>query len=277
MITFLFMQCLGLSTRPRRYQRRRSDPLSKCNWELFSSSLEATAAAHVEHSVESAGDIDELIRSLESDIISALDEACPLKEVPSFKLPAAASTVALIKLKRRVRKKAQKDPSLKPLVNKLNSRIATVLKAERTQNWQKSTAELNYSQGHAFWQKFKTMTGSGKQQAAPKLCDSSGFQTTNYKQAADLFAEQLSIAHRVHEGPHFDHTARVEIEKFVVENPTLFNPVFVSSTRRVGDWLTDIIGVEEVLFSLKQCSNRSSPGPDGISYLTLKHLPDYSS
>lgn len=104
-------------------------PLSKCNWELFRSSLDA--GTQVELNVESTDDIDKLIHSMESDIIRALDTACPLKKVPAFRLPVAASTLALIKLKRRVRKKAQKDPSLKRLSNKLNDRVKMVLKAER--------------------------------------------------------------------------------------------------------------------------------------------------
>ena len=66
--------------------------------------------------------------------------------------------------------------------------------------------------------------------------------------------------------------ARDEIETFVADNSSLFNPVFDLSARGDGDWLTDSIDVEEVSLNLRQCSNRSAPGPDGISYLTIKHL-----
>jgi len=40
------------------------------------------------------------------------------------------------------------------------------------------------------------------------------------------------------------------------------------------DWITDAIEVPELQTALKQCRTRSASGPDGISYLLLKHLPE---
>ena len=201
-------------------------PLKRCDWNTFSNCLSTAPAPNPAH-LNTRITIDKHIKLIENNIIQALDTACPLTEAPQFPTQISNSTILLIKLKRKIRRKAHKNPWLKNLANQLQNRVTSKLAEEKTRSWEIATSNLNNRDGRKFWQHFQRLTGcKTKARCEPKLALPDGTISSDPKIVADLFAVHLSSAHQVHEGPSFNETLRQSFTQFVQTHHKTFQPEF---------------------------------------------------
>ena len=251
-------------------------PITKCNWNLFQSSL-LRSAEEITHTVSlNTHDIDDKVAEIERHIQTALNEACPLKPAKQYSFSTTNETLQLIKAKRKLRKRAQKDPTLRTEFNRLQRLVQARLQQERLTSWQKATGDLNHRSGKAFWDTFKRLTKTGKKTSVcPRITLDSGAKSKNPREVADAFAQTLKIAHKTHQGPIFDYRKLESVNKYISKHNSSFKPNFNNTTPSdIGHTLVEPIDLEELTRALRKSKSRGAPGPDGISFLVLKQIPE---
>ena len=233
--------------------------------------------------------LDNKALEFESCIREAFETACPLVRVKQYQTSASKEAVALIKLKRQARRKAQKDPAYKTTFRKLQRQVKLMLDKERSLAWKLATEELNEHDGSKFWKTFNKLTGTGKSsnKRVPNLTIEGIGKTNCPTEVANAFANSLLDIHQTPEDPLFDKDFKKHVEAVIEEKKDFFSPVF--STRAAYDAaeglsasdvpdcaLTDPIDIVEINSAIKKCKGKSAPGPDGISFAVIKKLPEYT-
>ena len=256
----------ALSTVPTRLVR----PLAKCDWDRFVLNL---SHMQIQTTSTNQSDIDQKVLVLEETIKEALDIACPMKEVKNYNFQCSANTMDLIRRKRRFRRLAQKDLTYKKEFNRLQRLVKSRLDQERLNSWHTATEGLNHLQGKQFWDSFKRLSQAQKKaQTCPKLTLTNGEKSKEPQTVAAEFAKTLQSAHQMHEGPLFDYQNKTDIDRFIRKNKQIFTPNFDTPPERHA--LLEPIDMAELTSALDKCKSRGSPGPDGLSFIVLKHLPD---
>lgn len=248
--------------------------VAKCDWQLFCTEVLKDGGPQAVVS-RSEADLDQWCETFETRVRSAYETACPVVRVKEYAFRVSPDTLRLIREKRKLRRKSQRDGLYRTAYNNISRQVAAAVRRERTTAWERATESLNGRfEGHKFWKKFKTLTGAGaKPRPTPRLVDSVGALTSGSEAAAELFAESLKSIHSTHEGPEFCPLARVEIERTVADHSASFETTFRDERDETETPMTDEVGLEELQGALRQCRNRSTPGPDGLSYVVLKKLP----
>jgi exonuclease III len=258
------------STAPGHAPKCLVRPLARCNWKKFTDTLINSQSLTA---CTTQLDIDQNVLTLEANITAALDEACPLKEISQYNFQASASTVDLIRRKRILRKLAQKNHTLRRELNRFQRLVKARLDQEKLCAWHCATDKLNHLQGRHFWDSFKRLTQTQKRaHQCPKILLNSGVKTNKPQIVANEFAKTLQTAHKTHEGRIFDRENRLKVDKFIKDNDEIFNPNFDPPTD--DHILMEPIDMEELTFALSKTKSRGSPGPDGLSFVVLKHLPN---
>ena len=185
--------------------------------------------------------------------------------------------MSLIRLKRKLRRKAQKstDPTYRILYERVSRQVTAAVRTERQKAWADATEELDYRQGRKFWQKFKTLTGvtTSSSNHNVRLTGPNG-NTTDAHSAAKLFAASLEEIHKTHMGLEFCDTTRYEVELQVKTHVVDYVPNFtLNPLEDVTDPLICPIEIGEVVGALVKCKSRSAPGADEITYSVLKKVP----
>lgn len=264
----------GIHCAPTRQVR----VLTKCDWKIFAGLLVPIAPRITAQPVGSAAEIDERCELLEKSVQHALDTACPLSTIKDYAFRVSPDTLELIRLKRKLRRKSQRDPLLyRTAYNYVSRQVDTAITAERRRAWERATESLNSADGSKFWRKFLNLTGvnSAKARRNPRLQLATGELTDDTAKVSELFATSLENVHKVHDGPEFCVATRQTVERYVRENTHSLTPLFPTVAENLDDTpLVDTIGVDEVKGALRLCKSQSAPGPDSIKYTVLKKVPD---
>jgi len=262
-----------------RYPVRMVRVMARCNWEAY--------ADQIDQGIDEVGDeiewrketIDHRCEEVQQCIASAIDTACPLQPVRAGAFAVSRKTLAMIRLKRKLRRKCQKtgDPELRTLYNNLSRQVNVAIEAEKQKSWIEATADLDNLNGACLWRKFKMLTGEGAStRHITRVMGQDGELTSSPEATAEAFATHLSKVHTTHEGPEFCASTRRAIEYAVKGSGTAIN--YRTCFRKMPEKLDDhplVAAIEpgEVAETLKSCKTKSSPGPDGITYGMLKRVP----
>ena len=262
-------------------------PIKKCDWLLFNELLSNSNAKLNEYPATfNETVLDNKALEFESSIREAFETACPLSKVKQYQTSASEEAVALIKLKRQARRKAQKDPAYKTIYRNLQRQVKSLLDKESSLAWKSATEELNEHDGSKFWKTFNRLTGTGKSSKRVPNLSIDGIGKTNCPtEVANAFANSLLDIHQTPEDSLFDKDFKKHVEAVIEQKRDFFSPIFstfadcgvaeVPSEKDVVDCaLTDPIDLEEINSAIKKCKGKSAPGPDGISFAVLKKLPE---
>ena len=265
---------LDLAVRPPPPDLIQIRPYNKCDWTKFKEGLhDKITEIRLDNELTNKDGIDKAIQNIEQVIKQTLDEVCPLKTIKNFSSSLDKETIVLIKLRRKLRRLKQKNPDLRPIYNIFRNLTDTAISKDRRRKWHSATEDLNHQDGRKFWQTFGRLTGcKNKDIRAPRLTRPDGTKTNTPSETADCFSETLALSHTPHTGPNYDKETEEVVKDFIQTNEDRLTPSFTQ--RQTEDhWLTDKVTTEELDSALKKCKNNSSPGPDNIKYITLKHLP----
>ena len=250
---------------------------AKCNWTKFSDTLKESNGRYSNNALDSEPAIDARADEIAKSITQAIDVACPKQSVKDYAFRLRPTTVSLIRLKRKLRRKSQKsnDPLYRTLYNNVSRQVKAAITAERQKAWAEATASLDETDGREFWRKFKTFTGVSQSSVrAIRLNGENGTIVTDEAAVANMFAESLGRIHMTHNGPEFCDTTKAEIELHVRERMANYTPNFTLVIDKSDtDPLTGVITVTEVKAALRGCKGTSAPGPDGIPYSVIKKVP----
>ena len=270
------------TTEPAEPGKRRN--LKNANWQIFKSSLQNVQIEKPRNGEE----LDAAINLLTMKIIEALDVACPLQKIrPKRGLPFSPEMIAIVKEKRCLRRKKaaarrQGDllsmAELQTRINRKNNDLKKVQKIKHKSDILKRCQELNKEKDSArFFKLFDQIRN--KQPETGNLCDiRNGNETaTTDHEKANLFSKRLEKIHQTKEDPSFNQSWKTTVESYVTERNYTFEQDKTNhyTPREIGDDepLMSPITKEETMEHLKNCKNKSSPGEDGLAYITLKKLP----
>src|SRR5215469_18775860 len=121
----------NISTVPSREIRS----FAKCDWDLFAETLRESELSYSHGTMNSQADIDDRVCKISDSIVSAIDLACPKRKVKDFAFRLKPSTVSLIRLKRKLRRKAQKfdNPTLRTAYERIRRQVTATIRTERQQ------------------------------------------------------------------------------------------------------------------------------------------------
>ena len=135
--------------------------LSKCDWQLFHDRVDESIRALSDRPLTDEQAIDEQCIAVSSAIAVAFDEACPKRQVKEWSFRVSRATLALIRLKRKLRRKSQKsdNPEYRTLYNNVARQVKANVEAEKKRLWEEATQGLEGKRGRAFWSTFKMLMG----------------------------------------------------------------------------------------------------------------------
>ena len=147
--------------------------------------------------------VDQSVEMFSKMVLVAIDEACPLRDCSVWRFSLPPDILAMIREKRKVRRKMQSNIACKREYNLLNKRVADAIVKYKRVSWHRATATLNYRKGKNFWDQFKRLIKSGKASGSrcTSLKDTSGMLVKDPTKVADLFAQHLEASHKVNVGP----------------------------------------------------------------------------
>jgi exonuclease III len=250
-------------------------PLAKCNWEEFNQQLDSNIQTVDDSQLCSQQAIDARCDVITSAVTSSLDVACPKRAILEGAFRVRKETLNLIREKRQVRRRLQKkeDPLLRTALNRLNNQIHRQIASEKQQAWEQATENLNHLQGANLWKSFKNLTGTGKsKKAVARLEDGQGLKASGDIEVAAAFGRHLEQSHRIHEGPSYCQTTKLQIDKEVQDNALLFTPCFPPSQEEQGDghFLVEKILPDDISAVLRKMKGKTASGADEIPTVALK-------
>ena len=261
----------------QKVPERQVRPLRKCNWKVFADSIDDNMSVVQLEELKSRSAIDRRCEEIRECITQAIDIACPKVTVKIHAFRVSRTTLALIRQKRKLRRKCQKsdDADLKTVYNNLSRQVKAAIQAEKVRSWNEATSSLNNLRGAELWRKFKLLTGAGaSSRRIARIKKADGSLTVDQTETANVFAKHLSSVHVTHDGPEFCQAFRGEVETFVQRDGVKFTPCFASEPEEGDDSpLVQPFTVGEIRVALRKCKTKSAPGEDEIGYSLLKRLP----
>ena len=224
-------------------------------------------------------EIDVAWDTLAKIIKAALDKSCPKSKVKDTDFFISKKTSKLIKLKRQIRRIAQKtqDPIHKRLANQLKIIVAKAVKNDKDTRWRKNTKDLDEAKdSRMLWNTFNGISGKKFQTTNNNpVINSNGKSTENDKEKANAFAKTLGKIHNTHQGPIFNDKLKKEVDDAITSNHQLFNTLDLEK-EEIGDDSPTMRErtIAEIKIQLSKTRGRSAPGTDGIRYPDLKQCPD---
>ena len=131
--------------------------------EVLESTLEAALGFMDFTGFTSTGDLDKYADFIVTAISTAVDKANPKsKNMRSERNPISDETIALIKVKRRLRRQypQNKDPAVKTRINQLQKQVKDELRVKTQASWEKSAILLRSKQVLAQNQELSQAKGS---------------------------------------------------------------------------------------------------------------------
>jgi hypothetical protein len=214
--------------------------------------------------------------TLITEVIQIAQEIAVPKTKPSHK-PYSLSdeTLSKIKERRKLRRAffRNKDPILKPLINKLNHEIKADIKTESGQYWSNFCQQLNEEEDPAnFWKLFKRVGNPRNSNNRPLQYD--GGTHCSDESKASIFASTLLEA--MTEPPSSlgpdPPEACLDLENKILNfslSDISSQPEHLSPAQRA---LIFDVTLEEIEAAVKVTPNKA-PGPDNIFVNSIKNLP----
>lgn len=240
---------------PERFNFRKAD------WPLFSSLTVVRPNDAVFH----CEDVDELVASLESIIMTAALNAIPRKGICSgIPVPWFSNECRVVKRERlRAQRAYQRTPSLynKIAYSRCRARCRYIYAQSREGHWREYLSTINArSSLHRIWKKVAKLSGKFKRTPSPVISLPCGTMLTDPVAVANRLASAFSEVTGDHNysAPFLAHKRASEARP----------PNFRSSA---AFSYNDAITMMEVSTCLRMTVD-SSPGVDGITYGMLKNV-----
>ena len=181
-------------------------------------------------------EIDETVNNIANIIKTALDKSCPKSKVKDLDFFISEETSKLIKLKRKIRRIAQKTNKAEHKKNRLKILASKAVQNDKATWWQTKTQEIDSAKNSkSLWQNFHKISGKRAQaETSNPVIKKDGNPTENDLEKANAFAETLREIHNTHKGPIFDDNFKKEVDDKIAENYHFFNPL-ASYVDKKGD------------------------------------------
>ena len=203
-------------------------------------------------------DLNERVSLLESTIQRAHTSATTVKIIkhPNYDVPR--NVVQLIQARRRVVKSYLRtfSPADAAERNRLGLLIKQALQEKRDEIWQNKLESLSTEDG-SLWGLSKALR-RGKYPKIPTLRTDTRIATSD-QDKSELFAECIKKVSNSEQPDEIEHQIIVQLLNANSSNPGTPLPLATC---------------DEIKNTIKNLANNKAPGPDGISNLTLKYLPD---
>ena len=172
---------------------------------------------------------DETVNNIANIIKTTLDKSCPKSKVKDMDFFISEETSKLIKLKRKIRRIAQKTNKAehKNLANRLKILASKAVHSDKATWWQTKTQEIDSAKNSkSLWQNFHKISSKRAQaETNNPVIKKDGNPTENDLEKANAFAETLGKIHNTHKGPIFDDNFKKEVDDKIAESYHLFNPL----------------------------------------------------
>ena len=230
------------------------------NWPLFLSQLSTTLPVKVE--AANIHELDEVIRTVTNTIVQAKAKATTHVHADNFVQHVSPEILQLISYKKQVRKKFQRLRlrDYKTELNYLTKRIHTLIQDQRIRQFTKSVQDA--MENNQIWKIAKRLKAT--EQAPSTAIQGKRGPAFNPQEKAQAIADVLEENFRpIPEGKDSHSTrwgreVKEEVQLFLNAPPTTLVPKTSAS---------------EVKRITNKGKTSSAPGPDGLSYETLKNLP----
>ena len=157
-------------------------------------------------------EIDETVNNIANIIKTALDKSCPKSKVKDMYFFISEETSKSIKLKRKIRRIAQKTNKAehKNLANRLKILASKAVQNDKATWWQTKTQEIDSAKNSkSLWQNFHKISGKTAQAGTNNpVIKKDGNPTENDLEKANAFAETLGEINNTHKGPILTITSK---------------------------------------------------------------------
>ena len=242
---------------PDRYDIKKAD------WNMFKLLTITNVKAH------EAANVDELIGTIEAQIVSAAAASMPLKSgirakppVPWFNREVALARKERIRAQRAVRR----NPTIanKIAYSRLKAKCKYIqLQAQRT-SWKEYITSINSQVSrHQIWKRVNKIAGKFSATPTPVLRTRNGI-VRSHREVAAVLAENFAAVSEDHNYPvqFRQHKEHIERRNLPFNEPSAGNEVY--------NMRFTIAELQDALKATKE----SSPGQDQISYSMMKSLHD---
>lgn len=251
----------NISGRTCPFMAERHD-YSKADWEAYRRSLSECRTNFV--LPENTVAIDASIATLQQDIISARDLAIPKTTWNCHPQRLSDETVALIREKNIIRRRAQRAHGVDKSIAKaqlalLTSMIRKRITVERNANWKKFTESLN-GNSKRFWRVAKSLRGSKARPSHITRLDGTVASTST--DMAEALADKFVAAHNQFDRPETELDAHIHasVFDFLCNGENFAHPIVEFTT-------------DEFLEALSTARPFKAPGIDNIFYILVRQLP----
>ena len=238
------------------------------NWDHFQENLKDKHKGKMPSKINTTDDLEHFTNNFIEDIKSALVESTPKHRTPNPANPRLPPQVLrLINTRRHLRKtqKSNNSTELRKEINELNKAIKKEIESVKKEIMSNKISVIEKgTKDPNFWPTVKSLLNTNKNFQTTII--QNGSQLTTPIEKADAFAA------------HFKSIFTESIEDPVHSNfhSMLSNqlPNFQDKSQRDPEHpLTKNINISHITKNLKKTKSDSAPGPDKITYRTLKNLP----
>lgn len=159
------------------------------------------------------------------------------------------------------------------LYRSLQEDVKDAIQRYETRRWDKFIQKVDKDRLNApkrFWETIKRIRGKYQYTSHPLRNRQQTIIDTPGK--LEVFRQFLSNTHTTPIHPDFDQDHYHFITDHINNHHILYNPLPAPAPRSTDDPIIDDITILDISLALQTCKN-SAPGPDGITYQTLKQLP----
>ena len=199
--------------------------MKKTDWERLNKHLEQNLE---KNKAETPFEIDRDSDVLINAINKGLKKSFPKAKIKDRAFYISQETIKLIKLKRQIRRQAQKtqDPELKNLYNQLDTMVKKAVQDDKRKEWEKITKLLDETKNcRLYWRTINNINGNKSKGVLKLIIQEDGSLTKNDLEKANAFVKSLGKIHNTHEGDIFDKDFKSEVENKIDQNSNLFSPL----------------------------------------------------
>ena len=239
-------------------KRRTLWNFKKTNWKAYAAATDATLG----HLDVTEGSEDEVCQKIIDNILKAAREHIPRGHRKRYKPFWNKELEETVKLRRKARKKAEKNPTPenKTAHNRLTAKVRLLVRKGKKDHWTNTCEQLNLNQeGHKAWKLINNLEGSSRKENQ-KPMTSNGKKVTNPMSKAKKINGFLSSVSK--------STRRRTLDKALWKQ-------FKSSKNAPSCNLLPFekeFSSQELARAIKKAAKRKAPGPDGVTNEMIANL-----
>ena len=224
--------------------------------------------------IENNKSIDREINNLSQAIHTTLDKLAPKTEIKKRKWWSFTNEIKeKIKYRRYIRRLQKKyhTPHYNTLYNKINREVKCLIENQKKIDWEILSENLNNKNPKLAWSTIRKVTSKtdNPNTGNKPLLNDEGSKALTSQEKANMMAKHLKNKQSIPDDRQFDQPFRNKVDQYVKDHPSIFKP-HTSEEEHNLNIEVSLIELEQIF---KKCKNKSSPGPDEISYQMLKMLP----